>query len=217
MKKMKKEKNNQNKVEISENHFLKNTSNSVSYNDYSYSYQLTKDTINEPILTTLLRKSWLDDNDILFGEGLYNMNWQKVIQKIRNDPEGFVEEGCWNFLAENASDDESDSDEEDPDPEYTEEEEEESESDYDDEDESYDESESEGEDEGESALSEEGMSWDEMEEKAKKDDHERAKKIREEEKFKKKGKKFFNTFFQLLIHILNNRNSPNDKNYQSLR
>lgn len=134
-------------------------------------------------------KSWLDNNDILFGEGLYNMNWQKVIQKIRNDPEGFVEEGCWNFLAENASDDESDSDEEDPDPEYTEEEEEESESDYDDDEESYEKEESEGEDEGESALSEKGMSWDEMEEKAKKDDHERAKKIREEEKFKKKGKK----------------------------
>ena len=51
--------NNQNKVEISENHFLKNTSNSVSYNDYSYSYQLTKDTINEPILTTLLRDLFL--------------------------------------------------------------------------------------------------------------------------------------------------------------
>ena len=60
---------------------------------------------------------------------------------------------------------------------------------YDDDEESYEKEESEGEDEGESALSEKGMSWDEMEEKAKKDDHERAKKIREEEKFKKKGKK----------------------------
>ena len=142
-----------------------------------------------PMETLDMLKSWLDENDILFGEGLYNMNWQKVIQKIKNDPEGFVEEGCWNFLAENVSDEESVSDEDDPDPEYQEEEEESSESEYDDEDESYDETESEGEYEGESALSEKGLSWDEMEEKAKKSDHEHANKLKEEENCKKKNKK----------------------------
>ena len=31
-------------------------------------------------------KSWLDDCDILFSEGLYNMNWNKIIEKIKKDP-----------------------------------------------------------------------------------------------------------------------------------
>ena len=51
--------NNLNNVEISENHFLKNNTSSISDGSYSYQYALTKDTINEPILTTLFRDLFL--------------------------------------------------------------------------------------------------------------------------------------------------------------
>ena len=132
-------------------------------------------------------KTWADENDIFFGEGLFNMNWQNVMNTIKNDPENFVETGCWNFLAENLSDEEEEEEGENPDPEYEEEEIESSESDYDDDEE--EEIESEGEDEGDSALSEEGKSWGSLNKEAAKSDKERAKKMKEEEKFKKNKNK----------------------------
>ena len=47
-------------------------------------------------------KSWIDDCDILFSEGLYNMNWNKIIDKIKKDPEAFIEEdGGWASLVDN--------------------------------------------------------------------------------------------------------------------
>ena len=132
-------------------------------------------------------KTWADDNNILYGEGQYNMNWSNVMNAIKEDPKNFVEEGCWNFLVDNAEDDEDDDDDEnDDDPEYQEEEEE----DYSDDDD-YDaeeEEESIGEDEGDDALSESGKSWDIMENDAKKDDNEHAKRLKEKEKFKKNNK-----------------------------
>ena len=132
-------------------------------------------------------KTWADDNNILYGEGQYNMNWSNVMNAIKEDPKNFVEEGCWNFLVDNAEDDEDDDDDEnDDDPEYQEEEEE----DYSDDDD-YDaeeEEESIGEDEGDDALSESGKSWDSMENDAKKDDNEHAKRLKEKEKFKKNNK-----------------------------
>jgi nucleosome binding factor SPN SPT16 subunit len=131
-------------------------------------------------------KTWADENDILFGEGLYNMNWPHVINSIKEDPETFIQDGCWNFLADNGSEDEEEEEGEDPDPEYEEEEYESSESDYDDDEE--EEIESEGEDEGDSALSEQGKSWDSLSKEALKSDKEHAKKIKEEEKFKKNKK-----------------------------
>lgn len=131
-------------------------------------------------------KTWADENDILFGEGLYNMNWPHVINSIKDDPETFIKDGCWNFLADNGSEDEEEEEGEDPDPEYEEEEYESSESDYDDDEE--EEIESEGEDEGDSALSEQGKSWDSLRKEAIKSDKEHAKKIKEEEKFKKNKK-----------------------------
>jgi nucleosome binding factor SPN SPT16 subunit len=131
-------------------------------------------------------KTWADENDIFFAEGLFNMNWQNVIKTIKDDPETFVENGCWNFLAENMSDEEEEEEGENPDPEYEEEEIESSESEYDDESEEI---ESEGEDEGDSALSEEGKSWESLNKEAIKSDKEHAKKMKEEEKFKKNKNK----------------------------
>ena len=132
-------------------------------------------------------KTWADENDIFYAEGLYNMNWQNVMSTIKDDPETFVEKGCWNFLAENLSDEEEEDEGENPDPEYEEEELESSESDYDDDEE--EEIESEGEDEGDSALSEEGKSWGSLNKEAAKSDKEHAKKMKEDEKFKKNKNK----------------------------
>lgn len=43
-------------------------------------------------------KTWLDNCDILFSEGLYNINWNTIISKIKSDPDEFLEEGGWGFL-----------------------------------------------------------------------------------------------------------------------
>ena len=132
-------------------------------------------------------KNWADENDIFFAEGLFNMNWQNVMNTIKDDPDKFIQDGCWNFLAENASDEEEEEEGENADPSYEEEELESSESDYDDDEE--EEIESEGEDEGDDALSEEGKSWGSLNKEAAKSDKEKAKKLKEEEKFKKNKNK----------------------------
>ena len=103
-------------------------------------------------------KTWADENDIFYGEGQYNLIWTKIMNNIEEV--------------------------ENDDPEYEEEEIESSEDDY----EQEEEEESEGENEGDDALSEEGKSWDSMEEEAKKLDIEKAKKIKEKENFKKNNK-----------------------------
>jgi nucleosome binding factor SPN SPT16 subunit len=51
-----------------------------------------------PIENLEMIKNWLDDSEILFFEGLYNMNWSKVFENIKKDPEEWVEEGGWSFL-----------------------------------------------------------------------------------------------------------------------
>lgn len=130
-------------------------------------------------------KTWLDENDILFGEGLYNIHWQKIIQKIKSNPEGFLEEGGWDFIQDNPDSESSDS-EEDGDSNYevtSEEDEEDEESAY--EEESEEDSESEV---GDEDLSEEGLSWGELEEKAIKSDKEHLKRHKDEEE-EKRGKK----------------------------
>lgn len=51
-----------------------------------------------PIENLEMLKNWLDESDILFFEGLYNMNWSKVFETIKKDPEEWVDEGGWSFL-----------------------------------------------------------------------------------------------------------------------
>ena len=125
-----------------------------------------------PIEYLDMLKSWADENDIFFGEGQYNLVWSKIMNNIKEKPENFIEAGCWNFLAENAEDEEEEEEVENDDPAYEEEEIESSEDDY----------------EGDDALSEEGKSWDSMEEEAKKSDIEKVKKLKEKENFKKNNK-----------------------------
>ena len=159
---------------------LKNFDMAIIFKDFS---RPIKRITTIPMENLDMLKTWADENDILYGEGLYNMNWGSIMNNIKEAPDQFIEDGCWNFLAENASDDENEDDDVgDDDPEYEEEEVESSESEYEDEEEQ---SESEGEDEGDDALSEKGKEWEEMEEDAKKSDNERAKRMKENERFKK--------------------------------
>jgi nucleosome binding factor SPN SPT16 subunit len=51
-----------------------------------------------PVENLEMIKNWLDESDILFFEGLYNMNWSKVFENIKRDPEEWIEEGGWAML-----------------------------------------------------------------------------------------------------------------------
>ena len=44
-------------------------------------------------------KDWLNSCDIYYTEGIQNFNWGKIMKTITDDPEGFFENGGWNFLA----------------------------------------------------------------------------------------------------------------------
>jgi len=125
-------------------------------------------------------KEWLDSCDIKYYEGTQNLNWARIMTTIQEDPKKFhTEDGGWSFLnPESDAEDEGNEDEESSefDPEDTEgvdaedaheddaEEEEEYESDAD-----ADEDEWESE-EGAS----EGEDWDALEERARKEDKEKA-------------------------------------------
>ena len=162
---------------------LKNFDMTIVFKDFS---RPTKRISTIPMENLDMLKTWADENDILFGEGQYNLSWPTIINSIKVDPRKFVDDGCWNFIAENASDEEEEDEVENDDPEYEEEEIESSEDEYED---AEEEAESQGEDEGDDALSEEGKDWDDMENEAKHSDIEHAKKIKEKEKFKKSKNK----------------------------
>lgn len=122
-------------------------------------------------------KEYLNDIGILYAESVANMNWTNVLQSIRQDFDAFITDGAWRFLVDD--DDGQDGEEEgedelDSDKSFSvgEEEEEDEESEYDDDsdDEDFDSSSF----ESESELSEEGLSWDEMERQAEEDDRKAA-------------------------------------------
>ncbi len=58
-------------------------------------------------------KDWLNNVDIKYTEGVQSLNWTKIMKTILDDPEGFFEEGGWNFLDSNNSDNDEGEDEED--------------------------------------------------------------------------------------------------------
>ena len=160
---------------------LKNFDMAFIFKDYS---RPIKKISAIPIENLDMLKSWADENDILFGEGQYNLVWSKIMAQIKDSPETFVEEGGWNFVAENVNEEEEEEELENDDPAYEEEEIESSEYDYQEE----EEEESKGENEGDDPLSEERKDWDNLEEIAKKSDIEKAKRMKEKENFKKNNK-----------------------------
>jgi nucleosome binding factor SPN SPT16 subunit len=125
-------------------------------------------------------KEYLDEIGIIYSEGHAAMNWNNLLTQIRSDFESFLEAKGWRFLQDEDSENgegegaEDEIEDEDDSFELDEEEEgeEDSESDYsddDDNDDDYSSSDLESEE-----LSEEGLSWDEMDRRAEEEDRRNA-------------------------------------------
>ena len=119
-------------------------------------------------------KEWLTSMNLKYYENKMNLVWKPILKTIKEDPEGFIEGGGWNFLDMEASASEGEGEEESEefepsDSDSDEEEEDDDESDFDEDEE--DESEEEEEEEEDS---EEGKTWEELEAEARRDDRDRG-------------------------------------------
>lgn len=119
-------------------------------------------------------KSFFDEIGVVFCEGPATLNWPAVLTEIRNNFEDWLEDGGWSFLNDEGSEDGDreegeDSEDDDPSADYGSEEEDDDESSFGsgEDDESFsDEDESAGSED----LSEEGLSWDELDKMAEEED-----------------------------------------------
>merc|ERR1712138_35037 len=100
-------------------------------------------------------KQWLTTLEVKYYEGKANLNWKPLLRQIKEDPESWLEAGGWEFLNNEPSSDEEEGEGSDPESEFEPSSEE-------------DEDASEEEDEDD----EEVLDWDEMEEKARREDEE---------------------------------------------
>jgi len=138
-------------------------------------------------------KQWFTTLEVKYYEGKANLNWKPLLRQIKEDPESWLEAGGWEFLNNEATDDEDEDGEgSDPESDFAPSSDDESD-DVDSESESmYDEDEDDDdsdEDEDEDEDDEEVLDWDEMEEKAAKEDEEASDDDRRGDKRKKKGSK----------------------------
>jgi len=154
---------------------LKNFDMAIVFKDFSRDV-MRIDAIPSKQLETA--KDWLTSVKIKYYESKLNLAWKPILKNIMEDPEGFIEQGGWEFLNLDKSDSEGEGEgEEEASEDYAPDEEEsgdESEDDEDSDDESVvdsdeDDDDDEDEDEGED---EEGMSWEELEEEARRQDRE---------------------------------------------
>lgn len=127
-----------------------------------------------PIENIEVIKDYLDEIGVIYSESITPINWTNVLAHIRDNFVDFLDDGGWKFLQNDAEDDEEGEDEDEDESfksDEDEEDEDESESDYDDDDDDdYSSSSLESEEE----LSEEGVSWDEMERQAEEEDRKAA-------------------------------------------
>jgi len=114
-------------------------------------------------------KQWLTTLDVKYYEGKANLNWKPLLRQIKEDPDGWLEAGGWEFLNNEASDGEEDEEDEVSEFEPSEDDDE-SESEEDSESESVYDSDEEEDEEELDEDEEEGLSWDELEEKAARED-----------------------------------------------
>lgn len=116
-------------------------------------------------------KEWLNSMNIKYYESRMNLNWRPILKTILEDPDKFIEDGGWEFLNMEASDSESDKSEESDEGYEPSDVEVVSESEDDDsDDESVVESDDDEAEEEEDSEEEEGLTWDQLEEAAKRDD-----------------------------------------------
>lgn len=43
-------------------------------------------------------QDWLTSIEMKFFESKVNLNWKNILKSIKEDPEGFIEQGGWSFL-----------------------------------------------------------------------------------------------------------------------
>ncbi|KAL2602985.1 hypothetical protein R1flu_013130 [Riccia fluitans] len=144
----------------------------IVFKDFKKDVVMRIDAIPSQSLDSI--KEWLNSINIKYYESRMNLNWRPILKTILDDPEKFIEDGGWEFLNMEGSDSDSEKSEESDEgyePSDAEEPSEESEDDSDDE--SVVESDDEEEEE-EDSEEEEGLTWDELEAKAKKEDKEKG-------------------------------------------
>jgi nucleosome binding factor SPN SPT16 subunit len=149
---------------------LKNFDMAIIFKDFQTVKRISSIPVEhiEPI------KDFLNGIGIIYSEGQQTMNWTTTLNEIRTDFQAFLDDGGWKQMQDDDDgsgedgedpEDEDESFEEDEDPE-----DEDDESDYSDSDEEdYSSSEMEEED-----LSEEGLSWDELDKQAEEEDRKAA-------------------------------------------
>lgn len=153
---------------------LKNFDMAVVFKDFQRDV-LRIDAIPTKKLDTI--RDWLVSVKIKYFESKLNLSWKPILKSIMEDPEGFVENGGWDFLNMDKSDSDEDEDasSEGFQPSSEEGSGDES-SDYSSDDDSDLESEgddSDGDASEEDEDEEEGLSWEELEEEARRDDRRR--------------------------------------------
>lgn len=82
---------------------VKNFDFVLVYKDYANFKRIS----SVPMETLAMIKDWLDETDILFTEGPISLNWATVLQQIRSDLGGFLSQGGWSFLMQNAQESDS--------------------------------------------------------------------------------------------------------------
>lgn len=115
-------------------------------------------------------KSYFDSIDVMYAESPMPLKWKEVLQSMRENFEDNLNAGVWRDLVMEASDDEEEGEQEDSDAAYG-----------DEDGESEDNSNFSGDDYSDSSavasdedLSEEGLSWDELDKKAEEEDRRNA-------------------------------------------
>lgn len=147
---------------------LKNFDIAVVFKDYNRPVHMLTSVPNENLEDI---QQWFTEVDILVYKSDTNMTWAPILKGVREDPQTFVEDGCWDaYFGEADADSEEDSE---PESEY--EESGSSEDSDDDSDDSDDESyASESDPDSDEDEEEEGLDWDELDKRAANDDRQKA-------------------------------------------
>ncbi len=88
---------------------LKNFDMAIVFKDFTREVHRI-DAIDSRNLDTI--KEWLNSVNIKYYESKMNLNWKPILKTILDDPQKFVEEGGWDFLDLEKSDEEDEEEEE---------------------------------------------------------------------------------------------------------
>lgn len=131
-------------------------------------------------------KDWLDNSDILFSEGPYNLSWPTIMKTVTADTHQFFQDGGWSFLQPDSDEDGGSEEESEESAFEIDDDELDEASESSEEDSDYGSNVSDEEEDSEMDSEDEGEDWDELEKKAKKRDRESG--LDDEERGRKKRK-----------------------------